>query len=255
MRIDVFSIFPETVDSYLAASLIGKARQTGLVDLRLHDLRDGASDAHRSIDDAPFGGGAGMVMSPEPVFAAVEAVSPPRPLYVLSPTGRPFNQAIADELATSSGFSLLCGRYEGFDQRIVDHLADGELSIGDYVLAGGELAACVVIEAVVRLVPGVLGNDESTGDESFRNTLLEYPQFTRPAEFRGWSVPEVLRSGDHAKIARWRSAAALFRTINVRPDLIAQRGGLSEAEEQLLAQHGYPLPAPDNASTQAQDLP
>jgi len=253
VRIDVFSIFPESVDSYLDTSLMGKARLRGLLDLRVHDVREYATDTHRSVDGTPFGGGAGMVMSPEPVFACIEAVQPRRPLFVLSPAGRPFTQDVADELAATDGFSLLCGRYEGFDQRIVDHVADGELSIGDYVLAGGELAACVVVEAVGRLVPGVLGNDASTDDESFRHGLLEYPQYTRPATFRGWEVPDVLRSGDHAKIGRWRQAAALDRTIRARPDLIVLRGGLSSAEEHLLAEHGYPLPAPENAP--AQDLP
>jgi tRNA (guanine37-N1)-methyltransferase len=161
----------------------------------------------------------------------------------MSPSGRPFTQRVAEELVATSGFSLLCGRYEGIDQRIVDELCDGEISIGDYVLAGGELAALVIVEAVCRLVPGVLGNNESPGEESFSDGLLEYPHYTRPAVFRDQNVPDVLRSGDHAKIAAWRHAASLDKTLRVRPDLIAARGGLNPAEVQALSQHGYPLPA------------
>lgn len=247
MRIDVFTIFPSLVDDYLAASLIGKARARGLLDLRVHDLRSAATDPHRSVDDAPFGGGAGMVLAPEPLFGAVEVAQPPRPLFLLAPTGRRFDQSVARELAAGDGFSLLCGRYEGVDQRVVDHLVDGELSIGDYVLAGGEAAALVVVEAVARLVPNVMGNEASAVSESFSNGLLEEPHYTRPAEFRGWAVPEVLRSGDHARIARWRRAAALARTLAVRPDLVERRGGLDEAEVQLLEEHGYPVPSPGDA--------
>ena len=188
--------------------------------MRVHDPRDYATDRHRSVDDAPFGGGPGMVMMPGPLFAAVEAADPPRPLFLLAPSGRRFDQAWARELAATPGFSLLCGRYEGVDQRVADHLCDGELSVGDFVLAGGEAAALVVIEAVARLVPGVLGNDESTDVESFGDGLLEYPQYTRPAEFRGWEVPEVLRGGDHGRVERWRRAQALRRTMARRPDLV-----------------------------------
>jgi tRNA (guanine37-N1)-methyltransferase len=179
------------------------------------------------------------VLMPEPLFAAVESVAPPRPLYYLSPAGRRFDQAIARELAGSPGFSLLCGRYEGVDERVREHLCDGELSIGDVVLAGGEVAAMVVIEAVGRLVPGVMGNQASAEDESFgpaSSGLLEYPHYTRPATFRGWEVPEVLRSGDHGRIARWRRAQALARTLRHRPDLIEARGGLSDEEKALLAE-------------------
>ena len=176
--------------------------------LRVHDLRSAATDPHRSVDDAPFGGGAGMVLAPEPLFGAVEAVDPPRPLYLLGPAGRRFDQRLAEELAARPGFSLLCGRYEGVDARVADHLCDDELSIGDYVLAGGEVAACVVVEAVTRLLPGVMGNADSAAEESFgaSNGLLEHPQYTRPADFRGMAVPEVLRGGDHGRIARWRLA-------------------------------------------------
>lgn len=248
MRIEVFTIFPGLIEGYLAESLIGKARVRGLIDLRVHDLRLATSDPHRSVDDTPFGGGAGMVLAPEPIFAAVEAARPARPLLLLGPGGRRFDQAYARELASApAGFSLLCGRYEGVDQRVVDHLVDGELSIGDYVLAGGEAAALVVVEAVARLVPGVVGNEASTVHESFSDGLLEEPQYTRPAEFREWTVPEVLRGGDHGRIARWRRAAALARTVASRPDLIRARGGLSAQEVQLLEEHGYPVASPGGA--------
>jgi tRNA (guanine37-N1)-methyltransferase len=190
------------------------------------------------VDDSPFGGGAGMVLMPEPIFAAVEAADPPRPLYLLGPGGRRLDQALARELADGDGFSLLCGRYEGVDARVRDHLVDGELSVGDYVLAGGEVAAMVVLEAVGRLVPGVMGNDTSADEESFSDGLLEYPQYTRPAEYRGWEVPEVLRSGDHGRIAAWRRAQALARTVRDRPDLVDVRGGLSDDDRALLERHG-----------------
>jgi len=240
MRIDVFTIFPAMLEAFFGESLLGKARQRELVDLRTHDLRARTTDVHRTVDDSPFGGGAGMVLTPEPIFDAVEAVAPPRPLLLLSPGGRRFDQGWAHELAAGDGFSLLCGRYEGVDQRVVDHLCDGELSIGDFVLGGGEVAAMVVVETVVRLIPGVMGNAESATDESFTSGLLEYPQYTRPAEYRGWPVPEVLRSGDHARIARWRLAAALDRTRRARPDLLAARGGLRPAEVKVLEEFRYP---------------
>ena len=241
MRIDVFTIFPGLVDAFCAERLLGKARASGLLDLRVHDPRDHTSDVHRTVDDAPFGGGAGMVMKAEPIFASVEAADPPRPLYLLGPGGRRFDQRMAEELAARAaegpggGFSLLCGRYEGIDHRVREHLVDGELSIGDVVLNGGEVAACLVVEAVVRLLPGAMGNQDSPVHESFGPTgLLEEPHFTRPAEFRGWGVPEVLRGGDHARIDRWRLAQALHRTLAHRPDLIEARGGLSETEARLL---------------------
>ena len=175
-----------------------------------------------------------MVMSPVPLFAAVEQIYPPRPLLVLSPGGRRLDQAMAAELLETGGFSMLCGRYEGIDQRVIDHLADGEVSVGDVVLAGGEVGAMLIAEAVARLVPGVLGNAASPEDESFSTGLLEYPQYTRPAEFRGWEVPEVLRGGDHAKVERWRRAMALVRTNRERPDLMERRGGVSDSEQRLL---------------------
>jgi tRNA (guanine37-N1)-methyltransferase len=238
LRVDVFTIFPDLVAPWTEASLIGKAGRAGLLDLRVHDLRSEAGDPHRSVDDSPFGGGAGMVLAPDPVFACVEAVDPPRPLFLLGPGGRRFDQDLAVELAGGNGFSLLCGRYEGVDQRVADHLADGEVSVGDFVLAGGEVAALVVLEAVARLVPGVMGNELSATDESFSDGLLEYPQYTRPAVFRGWEVPEVLRSGDHARVRRWRKAQALTRTLERRPDLVEARGGLSDEDRRLLAEFG-----------------
>ncbi len=239
MRVDVFTIFPDLLEHYCEGSLLGRARHQGLLDVRVHDLRSGADDPRRSVDDAPFGGGAGMVLAPGPIFAAVEAVAPPRPLFLLGPGGRRLDQRLVEELAEtgaspSGGFSLLCGRYEGVDQRVTDHLVDGEISVGDYVLAGGEVPALVVIESVARLVPGVMGNEASAVDESFSSGLLEYPQYTRPAVFRGWGVPDVLLSGDHGRIARWRRAMALRRTLDLRPDLLEAAGGLAEEDAPLL---------------------
>ena len=253
MRVDVFTIFPDVVEAYCSSSLLGRARIAGRLDLRVRDLRSAAADPRRSVDDAPFGGGAGMVLMPEPLFDAVERVEAEegleRPLFLLSPGGRRFDQAMARRLAAEgSGFSLLCGRYEGVDQRVVEHLVDEELSVGDVVLAGGEVGALLVVEAVARLLPGVLGNEDSSVEESFAEGLLEYPQYTRPAEFRGWSVPEVLRSGDHGLVRRWRRAQSLARTLRQRPDLIEARGGLSSdevrllvevGEVQVLVEHGY----------------
>ena len=239
MKVEIFTIFPDMVAHWLGASLIGKAWRTGALSIEVHDLRAGAKDARRSVDDAPFGGGPGMVLAPEPLFNVVEAVQPVRPLYLLGPGGRRFDQAMARSLASSEGFSLLCGRYEGVDERVSEHLVDGELSIGDYVLAGGEAAAVVVVEAVARLVPGVMGNPGSAEDESFTSGLLEYPQYTRPAVFRGWAVPDVLLSGDHGRVARWRRAAALARTLQRRPDLVAAEGGLSAEDESVLADFGF----------------
>ena len=243
MRIDVFTIFADYLRAPLELSLIGRAREAGLLDLRLHDPRDHTADRHQAVDDAPFGGGPGMVMTPEPVFAAVEAVDPPRPLLLLAASGARFDQAMARDLAATDGFSLLCGRYEGIDQRVADHLCDGEISVADVVLAGGEVAALVVIEAVTRLVPGVMGNDQSAVEESFSAGRLEYPHYTRPAEFRGWAVPEVLRSGDHARIARWRRAEALRRTLARRPDLVPGGvDGLGPQDRALLDEFSIPDP-------------
>ena len=243
-RVDVFSLFPEVVEHYGSAAILGRARSRGQLDLRTHDIRDATRDVHRTVDDSPFGGGAGMVLAPEPVFEAVETVADgpeglPRPLFLLSASGRRFDQTVAQELAAlPGGFSLLCGRYEGVDQRVADHLCDGELSIGDFVLAGGELAALVVVESVVRLLDGVLGNERSTEEESFASGLLEYPQYTRPADFRGHEVPAVLRSGDHGRVMAWRRAQALVRTLQRRPDLVADRDGLTDEEVRLLSRLG-----------------
>lgn len=239
MRFEIFTIFPEAVAAWCSTGLLGKAWRAGALEIVVHDLRSGAPGPHRGVDDSPFGGGAGMVLAPGPVFATVEAVGPARPLYLLGPGGKTFDQRMARELAGGAGLSLLCGRYEGVDDRVAAHLVDGELSIGDYVLAGGELAAMVVVEAVARLLPGVMGNETSAEEESFSEGLLEYPQYTRPAVFREWAVPEVLLSGHHEKVARWRKAAALARTMERRPDLIAARGGISPDEHALLAELGF----------------
>lgn len=227
MRIDVFTIFPEALDAFLGIGVLGRARRSGVLDLRVHDLRAGASDARRSVDDTPFGGGPGMVLMAPPVFHAVEAVDRqqglPRPLFLLSPGGQPFTHAVARRLATGpGGFSLLCGRYEGVDQRVADHLVDGEISVGDYVLSGGESAAAIVVEATARLLPGVLGNEASSIEESFATQGLEYPQYTRPAVFRGWPVPDVLLSGHHGEIDAWRRSESRRRTRARRPDLLAE---------------------------------
>jgi tRNA (guanine37-N1)-methyltransferase len=243
VRIDVLTIFPDMVRSFAEQSLLGRAQRDHRLDVRVHDLREAATDVHRSVDDAPFGGGAGMVMTPGPIFDTVEREQPPRPLFLLGPGGRRLDQAFAAELADGQGFSLLCGRYEGVDARVRTHLVDGEISIGDYVLSGGEVAAMVVLEAVGRLVPGVMGNAESALEESFSSGLLEYPQYTRPATYRGWEVPEVLRSGDHGRIARWRRAQAIVRTIAHRPDLIDAIGGVSAEDLALLREHGLDDPA------------
>ncbi len=234
-RFDVFTILPTMVEAAAAESLLGRAQVNGVLDIRVHDLREHTTDVHRTVDDAPFGGGAGMVLRPEPIFASVEASSCPRPLFLLGPGGRRLDQEWARELAGGGGLSVLCGRYEGVDDRVRTELCDGELSIGDYVLGGGEVAALVVLEAVGRLVPGVMGNASSAQEESFTDGLLEHPQFTRPAQYRGLAVPDVLRSGDHAAVARWRRAAALARTVVERPDLIEARGGLDERDRELLA--------------------
>lgn len=236
MRIDVLTIFPELVDHFASESLLGRARMSGLLDLHIHDLRAATTDVHRTVDDSPFGGGAGMVLKPEPIFATVEEVDPPRPLFLLGPGGRRLDQAMARELSELDGFALLCGRYEGVDERVHEHLIDAEISVGDYVLNGGEVAAMVVLEAVGRLIPGVMGNAQSAEDESFSRGLLEHPQYTRPADFRGWEVPDVLRGGDHARVTRWQRAMALRRTIERRPDLIEARGGLDDNDRAVLAE-------------------
>jgi len=240
MRIDVVTAFPEVFEPVMGSGMLGIARAKGALVFATHDLRDWAlPGVHRQIDDSPYGGGSGMVLRPEPVFDAVEAVGaldPRQPLVILmSPQGERFTQARAEQLAmTHERLLIVCGRYEGFDERIRS-LADLELSVGDYVLTGGELAAMVVADAVTRLLPGVLGGDTSIEDESFTTGLLEYPHYTRPAEYRGMVVPEVLRSGDHGKIARWRRDQALLRTARRRPDLLEVEGvALTDRERAAL---------------------
>lgn len=221
MRIDIISIFPDMVRGPLRASLLGKAIENGLLDVQVHDLRDHGFGKHRTVDDRPYGGGAGMVMRPEPIFAAVEELDAPDAHVVLmSPRGTRLDHSHVERLAALDHLVLICGRYEGVDERVVENLVDEELSIGDYVLAGGELPALVVVEAVSRFVPGVLGNAESLVSESHAAGLLEFPQYTRPADFRGWAVPDVLLSGDHAEIERWRTEQAKDLTKQVRPDMV-----------------------------------
>lgn len=225
MHFDVFTILPDVMESYLAASMVGRARQAGLVTLALHQLRDYTHDRHRTTDDTPYGGGGGMVMKPEPIFEAVESVLADElgsvPIVLLSPQGRVFTQSLAREWSHRPRMALICGRYEGVDERVREHLATDEISIGDYVLTGGELPALVVIDSVVRLLPGALGDAEGAQDDSHARGLLEYPHYTRPPEFRGWRVPEVLLSGDHARIESWRRDQSLLRTSRRRPDLMA----------------------------------
>ena len=221
MRLDILTIFPEIAAAPLGASMIGKAQQRGLVDLRVHDLRKWADNKHRTTDDMPYGGSQGMVMKCEPFFAAVEELRTAEARVVLlSPGGQPFTQKIAEDYAKLEHIILLCGHYEGVDQRVIDHLVDDEISIGDYVLTNGAIAAAVVADAVVRLLPGVLGDKNSAPDDSFSSGLIEFPHYTRPVEFRGWRVPDVLLSGHHAEIAKWRREQALAKTKRVRPDLL-----------------------------------
>lgn len=248
MIFDVVTIFPEFFASILEHGLLKRARAGGQVDIRLHDLRDFTDDRHRTVDDRPFGGGPGMVFKPEPLFRAVESVraeAPGKafPVILLSPQGRLLTQAVAEELARNARLVLLCGRYEGVDQRVGEHLASDEVSIGDYVLSGGELPAAVVMETITRLFPGVLGNEESREQDSFACTaspagsgaqgILDCPHYTRPADFRGWKVPEVLLSGNHEEVRQWRRRRALEKTWRKRPDLLA-RVALSESDRVLL---------------------
>jgi len=221
MHFDIFTLFPGMFEGPFTESILKRAQERGLLSIALHNIRDATTDKHHVVDDYPYGGGAGMVMKPEPIFAAVEAVYQGGPIILLTPQGRLFNQQIARELAQEQRITLLCGHYEGIDERVRQHLVTDELSIGDYVLTGGELAAMVVVDAVSRLIPGVLTN-ESTEEESHSTNLLEYPQYTRPPEFRGWKVPDVLLSGNHAQIARWRRKESLRRTRERRPDLFAK---------------------------------
>lgn len=235
MKIDVLTLFPAMFAGPLDESIVKRARDAGRLELQVHNLRDYTHDRHRTVDDRPFGGGPGMLLKPEPIFEAVEHLRcEPTRVILLSPAGRLFNQAIARELAQLPRLLLLCGSYEGVDERVRERLVDDELSIGDYVLTNGALPAMVVIDAVTRLLPGVLGDDESARDESFSHRWLEYPQYTRPADFRGWKVPEVLLSGHHAEIAKWRAEQARLRTAERRPDLMmTESGGEPAAHDKL----------------------
>jgi tRNA (guanine37-N1)-methyltransferase len=246
LAFELLTLFPEFFDSVLAASLLGKAVGAGLLQIHRTQLRDFGLGRHKSVDDSPYGGGPGMVLRPEPIAAAIESIEAARgPCHriLLSPQGRPFDQAIAADLATRPRIMLVCGRYEGFDERVPELFAHDILSIGDFVLSGGEVAAAVVIEAVSRLIPGVIGKSESTVDESFSTGRLEYPHWTRPPEFRGLRVPDVIISGDHAAVEAWRRREALRRTQDRRPDLIA-RHPLTPAETRLIAAETEPDKGP-----------
>jgi tRNA (guanine37-N1)-methyltransferase len=240
LRFDLFTLFPEICAAYLQESILKRAQAAGLIEVALHDIRDHAGGKHKVTDDLPYGGGGGMVMKPGPVFAAVEnvlgdeAARAGLPVILLTPQGRPFTQAVAGELSRLPRLALICGRYEGFDERIRQHLATDEISLGDFVLTGGELAALAVVDAVSRLLPGVLGDPTGAEDDSHASGLLEYPHYTRPPEFRGWTVPDVLLSGDHARIARWRHQESLRRTFLRRPDMLLKLE-LSEEDREFLS--------------------
>ncbi len=245
MQFDIFTVLPELFPPYLDSSILQRARQRGLIDVRVHNIRDYTHDKHHTTDDVPYGGGGGMVMKPEPVFEAVEAVlglqpgTPPSfPIILLDPQGRVFDQSVAAELSQHPRLALLCGRYEGVDERIRQGVVTHELSLGDYVITGGELPALIVVDAVSRLLPGVLGDPDGALDDSHASGLLEYPHYTRPPEFRGQAVPEVLLSGDHARIARWRREQSLLRTLERRPDLL-RKAELSAADRKFLKEHGW----------------
>ena len=240
MRFDIFSLFPEVFQPYLDISILKRAIANQLIEVHTHNIRDWATDKHHTTDDTPYGGGGGMVMKPEPIFAAVEDVlgAPPAcPVIMLSPQGELFNQQIARELASHDRLALLCGRYEGFDERVREHLATHVISIGDYVLTGGELPALIVMDAVARLQPGVLGDSEATDDDSFsQEGLLEYPQWTKPAQFRGWSVPEVMQQGNLGEQLKWKRQQALLRTLKWRPDLL-EKAVLSEQDRKFIQKY------------------
>jgi tRNA (guanine37-N1)-methyltransferase len=233
MHFDIFTLFPAMFQGPFTESILKRAQERELLSIALHNIRDAATDKHHVVDDYPYGGGAGMVMKPDPIFTAIEAVHQGGPVIYLTPQGRLFNQQIAHELAQESRITLLCGHYEGIDERVCQHLITDEISIGDYVLTGGELAAIVVVDAVSRLLPGVLAA-ESTQEESHGNNMLEYPHYTRPPEFRGWPVPDVLLSGHHEQIARWRRKEALRRTRQRRPDLFAKLDLSSKQDQKIL---------------------
>lgn len=235
MKIDILTLFPEMFTSYLSESILKRAQAAKLVRIRLYNIRAYATDKHRLTDDTPYGGGGGMILKPEPIFAAVEdlVLAEGTPIILLSPQGRPFTQAVAQELAGQEQLVLLCGRYEGFDERVRAHLATDEISIGDYVLTGGELAAMVIVDAVTRLLPGALGAEDGAANDSYATGLLEGPHYTRPENFRGWAVPAVLRSGHAANIGRWRREQALRRTWQRRPELLLT-AVLSEEDRRFL---------------------
>lgn len=233
MHFDIFTLFPGMFQGPFSESILKRAQARGLLSIALHNIRDATTDKHHVVDDYPYGGGAGMVMKPEPIFAAIEPVYPGGPIILLTPQGRLFNQRIAQELAQQARITLLCGHYEGVDERVRQHLVTDEISIGDYVLTGGELAAMIIVDAVSRLLPGVLA-EESTQEESHTSGLLEYPHYTRPPEFRGWRIPDVLLSGNHAEIARWRRKESLRLTRQRRPDLFVQLDLSSKADRKLL---------------------
>ena len=238
MRFDVFSLFPEVFQPYLDISILKRAIQNNLIEVRAHNIRDWATDKHHTTDDTPYGGGGGMVMKPEPIFAAVENVlgaSPSCPVILLCPQGKPFDQKMARDLANYDQLALICGRYEAFDERIREHLATRVISIGDFVLTGGELPALILMDAVGRLVPGVLGDDNATQDDSFsQDGLLEYPQWTKPVDFRGWTVPDVLLNGHLANQQTWKRQQSLIRTLENRPDLL-RTAALTEADQEFLS--------------------
>ncbi len=233
MHFDIFTLFPTMFQGPFNESILKRAQTRGLLSIALHNIRDATTDKHHIVDDYPYGGGAGMVMKPEPIFAAIEAIHQTGPIIYLTPQGRLFNQQIAQQLAQESRITLLCGHYEGIDERVCQHLVTDEISIGDYVLTGGELAAMVLVDAVSRLLPGVLAED-SPLDESHSSHLLEYPQYTRPLDFRGWRVPDVLLSGHHENVARWRRKEALRRTRQRRPDLFAKLDLSSKLDKKIL---------------------
>jgi tRNA (guanine37-N1)-methyltransferase len=246
MEFDVFTLLPEVFPPYLDSSMLQRARQRGLVLVQVHNIRDWTTDRHHTTDEEPYGGGGGMVMKPEPVFAAVEGVlgpAPNCPVILLTPQGRVFSQKIAFELSSKPRLALICGRYEGVDERIREHLVSDEISIGDYVLTGGELPALILIDAVARLIPGVLGDPDGPWDDSHASGLLEYPHFTRPSVFRGWKVPQVLLSGDHGRIAQWRRERSLLRTLQRRPDLLKE-APLSEEDRKFLDSSENPASLP-----------
>ena len=234
MHFDIFTLFPEMFQGPFSESILKRAQERGLLSIALHNIRDATSDKHHVVDDYPYGGGAGMVMKPDPIFAAVEAVYSSGPIILLTPQGRLFTQQVARELAQEERITLICGHYEGVDERVRRHLVTDELSIGDFVLTGGELPAMIVVDATSRLLPGVLNGEESTLEESHSAGLLEYPHYTRPPEFRGWRVPDVLLSGNHAEIAKWRRKESIRRTRERRPDLFAKLDLSSKQDMKLL---------------------